>query len=104
MKRSKKTAKPVGPSALRETSRTPLGAEFGPGFLDFLRTLSKGERREIGEAISRACDSFGDPHSHRGLGVRDLGDGFYECRLGLGRRLVFGHTSGLLHFLMIGDH
>ena len=45
------------------------------------------------------------PHNHRGLGIRDLGNGFYECRKGLKTRLIFERlTPRNLYFHVIGNH
>lgn len=69
-----------------------------------LRGLPKADRQEIGELIRGVCESFGNVHAHRGLGVRDLGHGFYECRKGLKQRLIFEHAQGVLYFHTLGDH
>ena len=69
-----------------------------------LRALDKAERKEIGELIEDVRTSFGDPHSHRGIGIRSLGKGLYECRRGLAVRLVFAAYRGLLYFHMMGNH
>jgi hypothetical protein len=69
-----------------------------------LRSYSKAERKEIGALIERVRVSFGDPHTHGGIGVRALGQGLYERRRGLSLRLVFGAYRGLLYFHTIGTH
>ena len=87
-----------------ETSKKRLEINLDPDLLEVLRTYSKSERKEIGELIERMRDSFGDPHAHRGVGVRALGQGLYECRHGLSLRLVFAAYRGLLYFHTIGTH
>ncbi|HEV7401767.1 MAG TPA: hypothetical protein VGO11_02530 [Chthoniobacteraceae bacterium] len=86
--------------------------------LETLRALPKAVRQAIGELIRGVCDSLGDVLAHRGLGVRDLGHGFCECRQGLKRRLIFEVSSAhpplsgfrgtapsrVLYFHTLGDH
>jgi hypothetical protein len=66
--------------------------------------LPKAERQEIGELIRGVCECFGNVHAHRGLGVRGLGHGFYECRNGLKQWLIFEYSQGVLYFHTLGDH
>ena len=82
-----------------------MRSNLDPNLLEQLRALSKEERKELGALISAACDSFGQPHLHQGVGVRNLGHGFYECRKGLKTRLIFERMSdGSLYFHIMGDH
>ena len=69
-----------------------------------LRGFSKSERQAIGALIEAVRESFGNPHAHRGTGTRALGQGLYECRLGLSVRMVFAAYHGLLYFHMLGNH
>ena len=69
-----------------------------------LRESVKKERKSIGERIEEVRAGFGNPHLHRGAGIRALGRGLYECRHGLALRLVFSAYRGLLYFHMMGDH
>jgi len=69
-----------------------------------LRAWPKKDRREIGSAITQLEQSFGQPHLHRGLGIRPLRDGYYEIRLGLRARLVFRNASEGLVCEMVGSH
>lgn len=87
-----------------ETSKARLEIRLDPDLLAALRTLSKAERKEIGELIERVRDSFGNPHAHSGTGIRTLGRGLYECRHGLSLRLVFAAYRGLLYFHILGNH
>src|SRR4051794_5852142 len=94
MPKPRKRVKPARPNASPERSRTRCEADLDPALLETLRALPKAERQEIGELIRAVCDSFGDVHAHRGLGMRDLGHGFYECRKGLKQRLIFCMRKG----------
>src|SRR5712691_2035849 len=67
-----------------------------------LRSWPKANRRQIGRLIRRVQERFGSPHLHSGSGIRDLSPKgsrlcVYECRFGLGLRLIFTlETSSLL--------
>ena len=69
-----------------------------------IRSLSKEDRKQIGEIISRTQETFGNPHRHAGLGLRDLGKDYYEVRWHLGLRLVFQRRSTSLYFRILGNH
>jgi hypothetical protein len=48
--------------------------------------------------------TFGKPHCHAGLVLRDLGSDYYEVRWHLGLRLVFQNRPTALYFRMLGNH
>ena len=75
-----------------------------PEFRARLRALPKDSRREIGQALSALEAAFGDPHRHRGLGIRSLGDDYFEFRVGRKQRLVFRNLPEGLLREMVGDH
>ena len=74
--------------------------------LEILRSKSKSERQEIGDAINRVLESWGQPHAHSGIGIRRLTKSIFECRVGLDDRLafVFIATPPELVFFFIGNH
>lgn len=74
--------------------------------LDVLRSKSKSERQEIGDAINRVLENWGRPHGHSGVGIRRLTKTIFECRVGLDDRLafVFIATAAELVFFFIGNH
>ena len=104
MPKRKKRSKAAKPALSTETSKERLEVRLDPDLLGILRTLSKPDRKEIGELIEKVRDSFGKPHAHGGTGIRALGHGLYECRHGLSLRLVFAAYRGLLYFHAIGTH
>ncbi len=53
------------------------------------RDLSHELREKAALAISRVASAFGDPHQHRGLGLRKLGNRSFEIRVHLQWRVVF---------------
>jgi len=75
-----------------------------------LRNWPKTNRKQIGRVIRRVQETFGSPHLHSGIGVRDLSPKgsplhVYECRVGLALRLIFTlERPQLLYFHMIGTH
>ncbi|MCX6872733.1 MAG: hypothetical protein NTW21_02845 [Verrucomicrobia bacterium] len=46
-------------------------------------------RERASQAIAAVGTAFGDPHQHRGLGLRKLGKCSYEVRVHLQWRVVF---------------
>ena len=74
--------------------------------LERIRSRSKLERQEIGDAINRVLESWGRPHVHSGISIRRLTKTIFECRVGLDDRLasVFIATPPELVFFFIGNH
>jgi hypothetical protein len=61
--------------------------------------------REGGDkAIAQVGAAFGDPHQHRGLGLRKLARRSYEIRVKLQWRVVFIHEGDTLIAYDIMDH
>ena len=62
-------------------------------------------RRKASEAIAKVAAAFGDPHPHRGTGLRKLGRRSYEVRVHLQWRVVFIHAGDTLtaYDVMIHD-
>lgn len=58
--------------------------------------LSPDLREKASEAISQVAAAFGDPHQHRGLGLRKLARRSYEIRVHLQWRVVFIHDGSSL--------
>jgi hypothetical protein len=83
-----------------------LKARVTEGLLEQIRSRSKSERQEIGDAINRFLESWGRPHAHSGIGIRRLTKTIFECRVGLDDRLtfVFIATPPELVFFFIGNH
>src|SRR6185436_12011769 len=50
-----------------------------------LKHLEKRDRVERLLALVELADTFGQPHSHGGIGIRKLGDRLFECRGNLAR-------------------
>jgi len=58
--------------------------------------LSPDLREKASAAISKVAAAFGDPHEHRGLGLRKLARRSYEIRVHLQWRVVFIHDGASL--------
>ena len=83
-----------------------MKARVTEDLLEQIRSRSKLERQEIGEAINQVLESWGHPHAHSGIGIRRLTKTIFECRVGLDDRLafVFIATPPELVFFFIGNH
>ena len=75
-----------------------------PALLKEIRARTAAERQSIGARIAEAQRSIGQPHLHRGIGLRKLRDDYYEIRVGLKLRLVLENTPAALVFECMGDH
>ncbi len=69
-----------------------------------IRAKSATDRKEIGERISEVQRCFGQPHLHKGIGLRKLHDDYFEIRIGLKHRLVFENTPTALVYEFLGNH
>jgi mRNA-degrading endonuclease RelE of RelBE toxin-antitoxin system len=74
-----------------------------PDLLKAIRAMPPAERRAVGERIAQTQRHLGQPHRHRGIGLRKLRDDWYEIRFGLKLRLVFENTPNALVFEFMGD-
>jgi hypothetical protein len=83
-----------------------LKARITKELLEQIRSKSKSERQEVGDAINQVLESWGRPHGHSGIGIRRLTKTIFECRVGLNDRLafVFIATPAELVFFFIGNH
>lgn len=74
-----------------------------PSFGRALAKLSAQQQRRVSLAVEQLERSFGRPHLHAGIGVRSVGN-FFECRAGLGLRILFVSSSGDLILVTVGSH
>ena len=61
-------------------------------------------REKASGAIARVAEAFGDPHQHRGLGLRKLARRSYEIRVHLQWRVVFIHDGTSLIAYDVMNH
>jgi mRNA-degrading endonuclease RelE of RelBE toxin-antitoxin system len=66
--------------------------------------LSPGVREKAAQAIAKVAAAFGDPHRHRGLGLRKLARRSYEIRVHLQWRVVFIHDKNVLIAYDVMNH
>lgn len=66
--------------------------------------LSPQIRSKTAQVISDVGAAFGDPHRHRGLGLRKLAARSYEIRVHLQLRVVFLHDGSDLIAYDIMNH
>ena len=75
-----------------------------PAVLRRLRGLPKNERVDCLLALCDLVDNFGQPHVHTGLGIRKLGNKFFECRGNRDLRFLFQDCSTELYVSFLGNH
>jgi hypothetical protein len=61
-------------------------------------------RRKASEVITDVASAFGDPHTHRGLGLRKIARHSYEIRIHLQWRMVFIHDGETLTAYDVMNH
>lgn len=66
--------------------------------------LSDRQLASAHAAMQAAAATFGQPHLHSGRSIRRLSPGLYECRSGLGLRLLFERHGDELQFTFAGNH
>jgi hypothetical protein len=77
---------------------------LGTRFRAALKDLSDAELVRVEEALRLMPECFGQPHLHSGLSIRRLKKNVFECRAGLGLRLLFREKGSALEFFFVGDH
>ena len=61
-------------------------------------------RAKASAAIAQVAAAFGDPHMHRGLGLRKIARRSYEIRVHLQLRVVFIHDGETLTAYDVMNH
>jgi hypothetical protein len=69
-----------------------------------LLALGQSQKQACWEAISELPSAFGQPHRHLGLGIRKLRPHSFECRAGLGLRILFRDQPDGVHLCFVGTH
>ena len=69
-----------------------------------LAKLAPDEQTKVLAALRQLPAAFGQPHTHAGLGLRQLRRGLYEARIGLRLRVLFERDGDLLVIKSLGDH
>ena len=65
--------------------------------------LSPDQQETVRAAVLRTPSVFGHPHQHAGAGIRPFGT-YYECRAGLGLRVLFRVREGDFILMTVGNH
>ena len=60
--------------------------------------------KAVESALEQLRQGFGQPHLHSGLGVRQLRRNLYECRAGLGLRVLFWAKLGAVTAFDVMTH
>jgi len=66
--------------------------------------LPKEVRSKAEKALAEVAVTFGDPHRHRGLGIRKLAKRSYEIRVHLQWRIVLIHDGDSLIAFDVMNH
>ncbi|HXR07987.1 MAG TPA: hypothetical protein VN765_11695 [Candidatus Acidoferrum sp.] len=66
--------------------------------------LPPDTRDKVSQAIAEVAAAFGDPHKHRGLGLRKLARRSYEIRVQRQWRVVFIHDRETLIAYDVMNH
>jgi len=69
-----------------------------------LAKLAPDVQAEVLVVLRQLPAAFGHPHTHAGLGLRQLRRGIYEARIGLQIRVLFERDGDLLVIKTLGDH
>ena len=65
--------------------------------------LTPEQQENVRSAIDLIPSAFGRPHLHGGIGIRPFGT-YFECRSGLGLRILFLVESGDFILVTVGNH
>ena len=74
-----------------------------PSFARAFRRLTPTQQAAVNEVLGQLPGAFGRPHRHAGLGLRPFGR-YFECRAGLGLRVLFLVDQGDFFLATVGNH
>jgi hypothetical protein len=69
-----------------------------------IRSLPWERRLDFWKAVGQLIDSYGRPHAHAGLGIRNLRPRLFEFRLRLDLRALVRDRGGDLYLTFLGTH
>lgn len=69
-----------------------------------LARLAPEPQADVLTALRQLPAAFGRPHTHAGLGLRQLRRGIFEVRIGLQLWVLFERDGDLLVIKTLGDH
>ena len=78
--------------------------QSSPRFDRSVKRLDPSRRRVIQETIERLVATFETGEVPRGLGLKQLRPGLWECRAGLSDRVLFFRHRDAVEFLLAGNH
>ena len=74
-----------------------------PSFERAFRRLTTTQKAAVTAVLQQVPGAFGHPHRHVGLGLRPFGR-YFECRAGLGLRVLFLVDQGDFFLVSVGNH
>jgi hypothetical protein len=69
-----------------------------------LAGLPESDREECWNALLQLAETFGQPHTHSGIGIRKLGRHLFECRGNRDLRFLFLALEDSLELRFLGNH
>ena len=73
-------------------------------FRKWVKSLKPSDQKKVISALTEASNVFGNPHAHRGAGIRKLRASIMECRAGLQLRMIFLSEPDKITFVAGGNH
>jgi hypothetical protein len=74
-----------------------------PSYERAYHKLTGDQKGRVAASIAVLEQGFGDPHAHRGIGIRRFGK-FFEARAGRGLRILFVSRGTNIILATVGDH
>ena len=79
--------------------------DFKSSFERSIKQLPDKEKEEIKEAARQLVDILSrDRYLYKGIGLKRLQGDFWEVRKGIKARILFRWESGLVEFVLAGNH
>ena len=78
--------------------------ERKPSFDRTLQRLPPDRKARVKEAVQALVVFFETKQQPQGLGLKRLRRDYWEIRAGLGDRVMFRLSGGLVEFVIAGDH
>ena len=78
--------------------------ELTSRFRKWVKSLPPADQRKVLDTVIAAQKAIGDPHAHKGAGIRKLRRSVMECRAGLHLRMAFFCEPQRMIFVAGGNH
>ncbi len=68
------------------------------------RSLGQSQQGKVKKALERFFDFIETSQHPAGLGLKKLVKNYWEIRVDLSLRIIFQQDTGLVTFILVGDH